>query len=302
MATNDNTTIDTRTEAERRYDAERDGSLYLRPVAAEIAADHAVADPIAALRAQIDATEDYETRRRLIFRLFDTIIATDTAPAGGESDTLAGYLPDGTPIHGEYLIGVEPKARWGVVAVDYPGWRITMDHDGYFTIANDAGGGETLCDEWHMRDLPTRRAAVSHLLLSDTLERLHAAAVAWERGDMPTPAAPVASPMQAEHQIEVAYAYRAPDGDLVDEPIGPIACTDFTLGDGLTKVLIGDYSGDKPGIELVIGGTCINDRIEQVITLADVRQLRDNLTALLSDPRVLAACAEAGAPVVKQAA
>ena len=64
--------------------------------------------------------------------------------------------------------------------------------------------------------------------------------------------------------------------------------TDFTIGEGLTKVLIGTYN-DKPGIELVIGGACINTYLHEVITLADVGQLRDNLTALLNDARLQAA-------------
>lgn len=93
-------------------------------------------------------------------------------------------------------------------------------------------------------------------------------------------------------RIDVKYTYRAPNGDLADEPIGPIACTDFTLGDGLTKTRIGTYGGEKPGIALIIGGNGINEMFGEIITLADLRQLRDNLSALLSDPRVLAACAE----------
>lgn len=67
------------------------------------------------------------------------------------------------------------------------------------------------------------------------------------------------------------------------------AYTDFTVGNGLTKVLLGTHSSDKSGVELVVGGACINERSDEVLTLDDVRQLRDNLTALLHDTRVLAA-------------
>ena len=67
------------------------------------------------------------------------------------------------------------------------------------------------------------------------------------------------------------------------------AYTDFTVGNGLTKVLLGTHSGDKSGVELVVGGACINERSDEVLPLDDVRQLRDNLTALLNDTRVLAA-------------
>jgi len=39
----------------------------------------------------------------------------------------------------------------------------------------------------------------------------------------------------------------------------------------------------------VVGGCGINEMIDEVLTLADIRQLRDNLDALLSDARVQAA-------------
>ena len=63
---------------------------------------------------------------------------------------------------------------------------------------------------------------------------------------------------------------------------------DFLAGEGITKVLIGFYGPDKPGIELAIGEYCLNPLLTEVITLADVRTLRDNLSTLLADPRVIA--------------
>ena len=71
--------------------------------------------------------------------------------------------------------------------------------------------------------------------------------------------------------------------------------TDFTIGSGLTRVLLGNYDGKKPGIELLIGETCLNERLVEVITLADVQTLRDNLNALLADPRVQKLLAAPGA-------
>ncbi len=53
--------------------------------------------------------------------------------------------------------------------------------------------------------------------------------------------------------------------------------------------MIGSYGSDKSGIELIIGGIALNQGLEEIITLDDVRQLRDNLTALLNDARLLAA-------------
>lgn len=64
--------------------------------------------------------------------------------------------------------------------------------------------------------------------------------------------------------------------------------TDFTVGQGLTRVTIGISGSDKPGLELIIGGNAINQYLNEVLTLADVRQLRDNLNILLADPRLQA--------------
>ncbi len=68
--------------------------------------------------------------------------------------------------------------------------------------------------------------------------------------------------------------------------------TDYYVGIGPVRTVIGTYDGDKAGIELIIGGVALNTGLEEIITLADVRQLRDNLTALLSDARLLAAVGE----------
>lgn len=65
----------------------------------------------------------------------------------------------------------------------------------------------------------------------------------------------------------------------------------FYAGCDLTEVMVGPHSGngDKAGVELVIGGTCINMCESEVITMADVQAIRDNLTALLNDARLWAA-------------
>lgn len=56
----------------------------------------------------------------------------------------------------------------------------------------------------------------------------------------------------------------------------------------VTKVAIGVSGANKPGFELIIGGSQINQYLNDVLTLADVAQLRDNLNALLADPRLQA--------------
>ena len=63
--------------------------------------------------------------------------------------------------------------------------------------------------------------------------------------------------------------------------------TDLAAGAGLTRVVIGSYGDGKAGLELIIGGSQINQYIDEVLTVDDVRELRDNLSALLADPRLL---------------
>ena len=63
--------------------------------------------------------------------------------------------------------------------------------------------------------------------------------------------------------------------------------TDYYIDVGVARVVIGTYN-DKPGVELIINGVGLNPELAEIITLADVRRLRDNLTALLSDARLLA--------------
>lgn len=61
----------------------------------------------------------------------------------------------------------------------------------------------------------------------------------------------------------------------------------LVVGEGFTEARIAQ-DDDQPGVLLVVGGSCINQELGEIITLDDVRQLRDNLTALLSDPRLAA--------------
>ena len=77
---------------------------------------------------------------------------------------------------------------------------------------------------------------------------------------------------------------------------GEYTYTDFHAGSKLTGVMIGTYDESKPGIELVVGGKAINECSDEVLTLADIRQLRDNLTALLNDPRLVSAVEGAPQP------
>ena len=72
--------------------------------------------------------------------------------------------------------------------------------------------------------------------------------------------------------------------------------TDFKAGTGLTEVMVGTYGGDKAGIELHINSIPLNVWKHEVITLADLAQIRDNITALLNDERLRA---QAEAPALR---
>jgi hypothetical protein len=48
-----------------------------------------------------------------------------------------------------------------------------------------------------------------------------------------------------------------------------------------------------PGLYLIIGGSGINDCIHEIIEQEGLRQLRDNLTALLADARLASAALKA---------
>ena len=82
---------DSRTPAERAYDATRlspapqlDEELALAREADRLLAPaQPIDEAIAALQAQIAATEEYSDKRRLIFRLFDLVLHTgEPAQAG----------------------------------------------------------------------------------------------------------------------------------------------------------------------------------------------------------------------------
>jgi hypothetical protein len=71
---------------------------------------------------------------------------------------------------------------------------------------------------------------------------------------------------------------------------------DFSIGEP-ERVLIGAHLSG-PGasyIEVIIDGTPINEFVGDIWTLDNLRQLRDDLTALLNDDRLVGACQEAAA-------
>ena len=153
-------TIDLRTSAERRYDALKDGSAYVKPALQD--------DP----RADLPLLPE----EAAILAHMRAGLALDL-PAGVQFGTLA----DGTPILGDFEPGGAAGQRSGVVSIDTPSWSLHADADGM--IAGQNARESISFDTLTYQDVIELRALVA----SDTFERLYAAAVAWERGDAAAP-------------------------------------------------------------------------------------------------------------------
>jgi hypothetical protein len=157
--------IDTRTEAERRYDAERTGTLYFpEPTEREI------------LTAIIDLAP--ATEEDADYNPWDDII---DVLAGVEHQPF-GTLPDGTPIPGQFDLRA-PK-RWGVVHAKLAGWSFCVDDSGH--IGGSSAGEEPSIDFDSATIEQLRELAA--LVNAGVFDRLLAAAVAWGRGDAEPPA------------------------------------------------------------------------------------------------------------------
>ena len=155
-------TIDLRTSAERRYDALKDGSAYVKPALQD--------DP----RADLPLLPE----EAAILAHMRAGLALDL-PAGVQF----GQLADGTPIMGGFEPGGATGQRSGVVSIDTPSWSLHADADGM--IAGQNARESISFDTLTYQDVIELRALVA----SDTFERLYTAAVAWERGDTTAPTA-----------------------------------------------------------------------------------------------------------------
>ena len=209
MTTNEYTT-DTRTEAERRYDATR-----LRP---SLAAE----------------------------------------PDSGELTGVYLGTIDGCPVLADYM---GETGELAAAAMTWNGLRLASDGRSYLSVPMSG------CFAGDMR--PAEWLALKQLAQTTIAEQLIALARCYPHRDAISATVPT---ITVETWSSEAHTY-----------------TDYQAGSGLTGVMIGTYDNDKPGVELIIGGKPINEMIDQVMTLADVRQLRDNLTALLNDARLVAA-------------
>jgi hypothetical protein len=190
-------TLDTRTEAERRYDAERSGAAWLKVQAitddptndgSEDAIKLRILQEEQARRAGLfgklkEAAQEMD-RLHIGIENFPADIRDNEACLRWMNEQIAtarwelaqrqepfGVLADGTQIMGEYNEG----ERWGVVCVEVGTWLITADDAGYFSFGN----GRFDIQEVTRADL----VQLCDLLNSGVFDHLHATAVAWERGD-----------------------------------------------------------------------------------------------------------------------
>lgn len=79
------------------------------------------------------------------------------------------------------------------------------------------------------------------------------------------------------------------DGDLTDQPVGPLAWTDYICGDHIERRAMISFSVDSSeAIEIILMGHHVDDRpIEE--HLANMETAIANMRALLNDERVIAA-------------
>jgi hypothetical protein len=154
--------IDTRTPQERRYDAERDGTLYIKPEPAE--------DP------------NYNPWDDIIPVLLD-----GTPAPYYPAPQPFGQLTDGTPIMGGWngVPGSGQFDRWGVVHAEPEGFSLCVDDSGHIALSNEGAEPAIDIDGATVAQIAALRA----FLNTDAIEQMLTHAIAWGRGDAEPPAA-----------------------------------------------------------------------------------------------------------------
>jgi hypothetical protein len=261
-------TTDTRTEAERRYDAERDGTLYLvrQPAAAA-----------PAWNAPAALVTDYLTA---VFRRFSTEKSMPTvegiALMAETIMTLCAAEEDEPP----------PAAPSSAVTVEHDEGSITYRCGSNAIYFDPSYDGVQLsvfnCSAFELEEvdsgLPDLIALMADPRVRAALGR--------------SPAMPPVSAIEVEH----LYHDLDRRGDLTEEPRGPLAYVSYMMGEDGTKAefSIRVDGSHAPYVSLPWSQEVATDTAEQAAR---------NLLALLNDPRVQAARVryEAGAPLKKAA-
>jgi hypothetical protein len=171
-------------EMEARYDAERNGTLYTKPGSDTVWAG------------VLDITDDPANDGREISpdeeRALDILLADEDAvnawidAARTPADQPFGQLANGTVIYGTFdTTKVGAGRRSGCVTIETPAIMLTADCDGFVSGENRRG------DDWSINFDGASLAEIHALrdfLNSGAVERMLAAAVAWEHGDTEPPA------------------------------------------------------------------------------------------------------------------
>lgn len=285
-------TTDTRTEAEKRYDAERDGTLYTTPVNPEPA-------HLLALRAQIDAETDPDMRKRLICRMVDQVLGlTDDAPeadglpaevASGEmsllqyaarwidqhlptpqptEDVLIGHI-DGCPVLASYS---DETGKLYAAELTWHDLKVSTDGRSYINLPSSDDDPNCGCvGDVSLMDWQRIRA----LIQSGVIDQLVALAQAHQT--YPPPA--------ATSKVRVTHNWHDTDedGDLCNEPRGPLAYTNFLCGskedDSICEISFPVAKHERPAVYMF-------GRDE--LDLNVVERTLDSLLTLLADPCVQA--------------
>ena len=261
------------TEAEMiaRYDAERDGSAYVKPTDNPFCPDPDIDAIIAILEAAEKRSDDLRTQ-------IDAANVKRAALEAERDDVLIGHI-DGFPVLAHYMIDVNDPGEDGLAwaTVEWNGINVSTDGDSYLNlpITGDMGG-DMKPAEWPL---------IKRLAQTDVCERLITLALRYPRfrdvPPTPPPAAPIAP------VVRTCCWYRDPNenGDLTDEPCGPLAYIDYLCGEGDAEASI---SFD------VNNGSVAQVRLahEAIESLDALNLAMPNMFVILNDPRVQAARAK----------
>ena len=203
-------------------------------------------------------TTDTRTEAEIAYDATRLSPALATEPESGELTGVYLGTIDGCAVLADYM---SETGELAAASMTWNGLRLASDGRSYLSVPMSG------CFAGDMR--PAEWLALKQLAQTTIAEQLIALARCYPHWDAIAATVPT---ITVETWSSEAHTY-----------------TDYHAGSGLTGIMVGTYDNDKPGVELIIGGRLINEGIDQVITLADVRQLRDNLTALLNDARLQAA-------------
>jgi hypothetical protein len=198
----------------------------------------------------------------------------DETPTASREDLLIGHI-DGVPVLASYL----ECGKLYSAHIDWQGIRVSTDGTDYINLPDHASlstaGDFRVCD-WQV------------LARANVISRLVALAQAHPSYPPMLPALGGAA-VCLSPAIRVGYVYHDPDegGDLTEKPVGPLAWVDYECGEGDARARISFGAESEPyRLSTAFAG-------HADIGLEAIERAIRNMQALLDDPRVKAARAEA---------